>query len=183
MEARADLLGHRCATGLRIVGGYDGDVCFEQQRLETLEQQIVAVDEQWREHRVVVVPAPTFAQRVGTLHRTVGHESATNGVDAHTSHALDKGVEVVTVETRIHTTDAMEVAMQRVVVDGSCIGQLGLELIGAAQTVDGRNSCEQLLRGGGSHELAVVEAIDGRVGIQVPNHDSSLRGLQQGRLH
>ena len=77
----------------------------------------------------------------------------------------------------------MEVTMQRVIVDGSRIGQLSLELIGAAQAVNGGNGREQLLRRSRPHELAVVEAIDGRVGIQVPNHDSRLRGLQQRRLH
>ena len=77
----------------------------------------------------------------------------------------------------------MEVAVKGAVVDGSRVGQLGLELIGAAQTVDGGDGGDEFLRGGWTHELLVVEAVDGRVGIKVPNHDGSLSGVEQRRLH
>ena len=36
-----------------------------------------------REHRIVVVPAPSLAKQVGTLHGAVGKDASAYGVDTH----------------------------------------------------------------------------------------------------
>lgn len=54
------------------------------------------------------------------------------------------------------------------------VAQLRLELIAAAETVEGSDCCDGLHGGGGAHELTFVVTEDGGIGIEVINHHSNL---------
>ena len=134
-----------------------------------------SADEQGREHRIVVVPAPSLTCQVGVFHRLVCIDIASNGVHSHLAHALHEGSHVVVIEARIEASDAIDVAMERTVTNLAGIAKLGLELIAAAKLVDGSNGCQHLHGGGRTEELALAVGIEHGVGVKVVDHHSHLR--------
>ncbi len=149
---------------------------------ETVHEDVLSGEHQRREHRVVVIPAPSLAQQVGILHRTVGIYAATDGVHAHLLQTVGESRQVVGIEPRVHTADAVHVAREYSVLYRARVFQLGLELVGSAQLVEGGDGGEEFHRTGRAHQLAFTVAVDAGVCLQVPHHQSHLRGLEHLRL-
>ena len=83
---------------------------------QTLGEVIFTRNEQRREHRIVIVPAPTFTQPVGVLHRNVGIQAARYRVDAERTQTVNKAVHITPAERRVETATAIEVAVEHVTV-------------------------------------------------------------------
>ena len=178
VEARAHRKGTlRTAFHLRRVG-LKHDACILQPVDETIHKPVLSGKDQRRKHRIVVVPAPALAQEIGVLHRAVGIDAATDGVDTHVLQTAHKSPHVVVVESRIHAAHAVHVAVEHALLYLARVLELRLKLIRAAQPVEGCDGCEQLHRAGRTHELTLAMAIDARVGLQVPHHDGNLRSLE-----
>ena len=178
VEARAHRKGAlRTAFHLRRVG-LEHDACILQPVDETIHKPVLSGKDQRRKHRIVVVPAPPLAQEIGVLHRAVGIDAATNGIDTHVLQTAHKSPHVVVVESRIHAAHAVHVAVEHAFLYLARVLELRLKLIRAAQPVEGCDGCEQLHRAGRTHELTLAMAIDARVGLQVPHHDGNLRSLE-----
>ena len=145
---------------------------------ESIHEDILPGEHQRRKHRVVIIPAPAFAQQIRILHRAVGIHLATNGIYTHLLQAVDKGREVIAVETGIHAAHTIYIAMEHTLLDGSRIFQLGFKLIGPAQLVQRRDGRKELHRASRAHQLALIVLVDAGVILQVPNHDTHLRSFK-----
>ena len=154
------------------------DARLAQLSTEAVHEQILAADEQRRERRVVVVPAPSFAEAVAVLHGQVGIDIAADGVHAHFAQCLYKSPQVVAIEPWVEAAHAIDIAMQHTGVYFARIAQFGLKLVAAAETVQGCDGGDDLQRGGGAKELPLIVAVDGRVGIEVIDHQSHLGSLE-----
>ena len=91
-------------------GGLNHYSRLAQFLFKTSEEIVMARHKKGREHRVVVVPAPTLAKQVGTLHGAVGKNASAYGVYTHRLYPVEKGLEVVGIETRVETANAIDVA-------------------------------------------------------------------------
>ena len=96
--------------------------------------------------------------------------------------SLGEGLHVITCEARIKAPHAIDIAVERRGVDPPCVAQLRLELIAAAEPVEGRDRRDRLHRGSRTHELTLIVTEDGRVGVKVIDHDAHLRGLEHVAL-
>ena len=155
--------------------GFHHDARLVQFVDKPLYEHVATADEQRREYRVVVVPAPSVAQCVGTLHGLVGVYVATYCVHSHFAYALHEGAHVVDVESWVESSHAVDVAVECAVAHIACIAKLCLEAIAAAQFVNCCYGCYHLHGRSRAHQLALVVGVYGRVGIEVVYHYSHLR--------
>ena len=77
---------------------------------KSIHKDVLTGKYQWRQHRIVIIPAPSFAQQISILHRTVCINTATDGVDAHLLQPIGKGCHIIAVKTGIHATDTINIA-------------------------------------------------------------------------
>ena len=145
---------------------------------ESIHKQVFPSEHQWREHRVVIIPAPSLAQEVVVLHRAVGIDAALDAIHTQFLQAGDERRHVVGVESRVHAAHAVDVAIEHAVLHRARIFEGGLKLIRAAQLIQCGNRRHEFHGAGRSHQLAFTEAIDARIRLQVPHHDAHLRGLK-----
>ena len=178
--------GVEAATDAKSVAGalrlaclaFKNNVVGKQVAHKALYERVFPTDEQRREHGVVVVPAPSGAELVGVFHRLVGVDIAANGVDAHLVDCFDEGAHVVGVEARVEAAYAVDVARKRAVAHFAGIAQLGLELIAAAQTVDGCYRRDEFHRRRWAQKQTRIVTVEHRVGIEVVNHHSDCTCLE-----
>ena len=160
MEAADD------AVGVLRLGSLAEDTRHDDARLaqlsaEAVHEHILAADEQRRERRVVVVPAPSLTEAVAVLHRPVGIDIATDGVHAHLAQCLNESPQVIAVEPRVEAAYTVDIPTQHAGVDFARVAQFSLKLVTAAETVQGRDGGDDLQRGSRTHELPLVVAVDG----------------------
>ena len=154
------------------------DACILQLSQETVHEDVLAGEHQWRKYRIIIIPAPAFAQQCSILHRTVGIYITSNGIHTHILETVDKCRQVITVETGIHTSHTVNITRQHTVLDGSGIFQLSLELIGTAQLVKCGDGSQELHRTCRAHQLSFVVLVDAGISIHIPDHDPHLRRLK-----
>ena len=171
MEAAADAIG--TVRTLRLA-----HICLNNETVgkeiadETLYERILPANEQRREHGVVVIPTPACTELVGILHRLVCIDVATYGVDSHLVYSLYKGTHIVGVEAWVEAAHAVDIARKRAVVHLAGVAQLGLELVAAAQAVDGCYRRDEFHRRRRAQKLTRVVTVEHRVGIEVVHHHS-----------
>ena len=150
---------------------------------EAGHELIFPIYEQRSQLRVVVIPAPAFAQQVLLLEVAHGHQSPADGVHPKSLYALYKSLHVLAFKHGVHAAHTIDVARKHAVSHLALIAQSGAEFIVTPQLVDGRHSRKQFHGRGGPHGLLGIECIQRRVGRQVIHHQSELCPLQQRVLH
>ena len=173
MRKRRSTPALSCRKGVLIDEGIDkDDTCGLKFTGETLKEVVLTAHEQRRETRVIVIPAPTFTKQQRVLHRPIGNNAATDGIDAGRANAVDEYLQVATVEGWIHAAHADEVAIKSVTDERATRAQLSGKRMIAAIEVEGRHSGHQLHRRCRAHALPVVMIVEGGVAIEVPHHQA-----------
>lgn len=144
----------------------DDNTLVDKLLSKSIYKIVFTSDEQWRQTRIVIIPTPTFAQSSSILHAFIGIDVSHNGIDAHSAHTFDKGVEVVDIKLRVKATYAIDVAMQHMTFYLASITKVGLKLIATTKFVERSNGCDNLHGAGRAHGLQFVVAVYSRVGIQ-----------------
>ena len=140
---------------------------------------VLAVEEERREHGVIVVPAPAPAVLLGVFHREVEDDVAAQGVDALFAHGLDEGQQVVAAEERVETGAHVEIAGEHAARDGAVHEQRGGIVVVHAELGECGDGSEEFLARAGAHGLLFVVAKEGRIGREVIDIDAHLRALQE----
>ena len=180
----ATYLPSRSRTHLFARSSIDKDACTAQLTQETDGKVVLLVQQQRREHRILVVPAPAFAIEFVVLEGIVGHDIPTDGVNTQCLDRIDKRFQVVKAKAAIHTAYTIEVPHQRpcLGIDGTRIAQARLQLIVSPQQIKGGNGRDKFLSAGGTHTPPLMITEQARISREVPHHKSHLSRLQQRRL-
>ena len=140
---------------------------------QPLHHVILTVEHQWREHRVIVIPAPALTIQVTVLHRTVGINRSPYRVYAHRPQAVSHHFQVCLRYQRVHSANDKQVSVLTL--------NFRLVLIISPQLVESRNRRQQFHGRGGTHRLLCVTSIEHRVAVKVVDEHPHLRRLQHLR--
>ena len=105
-----------------------------------------------------------------------------NTIHAHIFETGDKGGHIIIIETRVHTPDAIHVALEYPLINRARIFQGRFKLVRTTQLIERCNRRHEFHGAGRTHQLALTEAVDAGICLQVPNHDTHLRSFKHFAL-
>ena len=174
MESGTDRKGTRRASLLRSPEAGIFDALLTELGKKLIHKDVLALEYQWRKHRIIIIPAPAFTQQISILQRAVGIDAATDGIHSHFLQTIDKCRHIIAVETGIHTAYTIDITRQYSILNGTGIFQSGFKLVRTAQLIERRNGSQEFHRTCRTHQLSFISLIDTRVSRQVPDHQSYL---------
>ena len=141
---------------------------------QTVAELILPPHQKRRENRVLVVPAPAFAQSVAVFHRQVQTDVALYRVDAQCRYAVHYVADVAVGNGRVEAALAVDVAVERETVILSRISHPRLDAVAGAEPVHRRHRHHHLQRACRPQQLPGVKLEQGGVGSEVvylhPHH-------------
>ena len=159
MSTRTKDTGIIWQTAIREPYACEEDAIFRQFLDETVEELDITTDRQGRQFRVIIIPTPSLSQQVGILHREIGNDTATDGVNTHQLHTLHKRFQVIVIKGRIEASHTIEIPVKGVILYAACIIELRTKLIGASKTVECRDCRNQFHGRGRTQRLSLVHLI------------------------
>ena len=97
----------QCRRGTCALHGIaqNDDARLAESLCKLLQQSILTLEEQGRELRVVIIPAPALPVFVTPHEGTVATKASRDGVDAHLVYSVGQHREVFTIEFWVHSSD------------------------------------------------------------------------------